>query len=184
MKINDILYFAPGIRFSEVDLNGSKLPDQFKHRVDWFYVEPAKKYAESRFPFAAGLLLVSCIDALAHLRFRKGVRDRFVKFAREELRSFSRDGIAVDFYEDFRNGLVHEGRLKNGGQFSPDIGKTVQQSDGILLVNPKHLAEEVSSALDSYVDLLRRDEAERQKLATTLRKELYEDFGVASDGIG
>jgi hypothetical protein len=46
-------------------------------------------------------------------------------------------------------------------------------------VNPKCLAIEVSSALDSYVDLLWRDDAERKKLAERLRKDLLKDFPVA-----
>ena len=87
--------------------------------------------------------------------------------------------MAERFYDEFRNGLVHEARLKNGAQFSLETGATVKQLDGILLVNPKFLAEEARSALDVWVTMLGRDDPERQRLADALRKDLAEDFRVA-----
>jgi len=165
MKIEDILYFAPGIKFSEVDLNGPKLPDQFRIRVDEFYLVPAQKCVEAKHAFAAGVLLVSCIDALAYMRFGGRAGKRFKRFTREQLLSFSSDDLANHFYDDFRNGLIHEGRLKKGGQFSLDIKRTVILSDGILIVNPTCLAQETSAALRSYLHLLQTDNAERKKLA-------------------
>jgi hypothetical protein len=180
MKINNILYFAPGIGFSKVDIDGPELPDQFKRRVNGFYIEPAQKCVECGYAFAAGVLLVSCIDALARIRFGGSVAKRFGRFTREQLQSFSSGDLAGRFYKEFRNGLVHEGRVKNGGQFSLDIGKTVLQSDGILVVNPKYLAQETSSSLNSYIDLLQREDAERQRLADMLRNDHSEDFRVAA----
>ena len=78
MKLGDVLYFAPGIRFDQVDLGGPRLPEQFRQRVRGFYIAPAEKCAEMDYAFAAGVLLVSCIDALARHRFGDGVgrRDR------------------------------------------------------------------------------------------------------------
>lgn len=76
MKIGDILYFAPKIRFGEVDLNGPRLPEQFKCRMAGLYVTPAEQCARGGHAFAAGVLLVSCIDALARLRFGGGVGQR------------------------------------------------------------------------------------------------------------
>lgn len=176
MKINDRLYFAPGIRFSEVDIDGPELPDHFRRRLDGFYIEPAEKCAQCGYAFAAGVLLVSCIDALAYMRFGGPVRKRFEKFTREQLRSFSSGDLAKRLYDDFRNGLVHESRVKNGGQFSLDVGETVIQSDGILIVNPTCLAQETSVALRSYVHLLQMDNAERKKLAERLNKDISEEF--------
>jgi hypothetical protein len=179
MNIRDILYFAPEIKFSDVDLNGPGLPLQFKRRMAGFYIEPAEECTRHGYAFAAGTLLVSCIDALAGLKFGDGVTRRFSKFAREELLSFPRRDMAKRFYEEFRNGLVHQATLKEGAQFSLDTRRTLTQLDEMLVVNPQYLAEEVSSALDSYVDLLRRDNAERKKLAERLREDLSKDFRVA-----
>jgi hypothetical protein len=179
MKIGDILYFAPEIRFGEVDLDGPGLPGLFGRRVAGFYITPAEDCANRGYAFAAGLLLVSCIDALARIRFRDGVAKRFGKFAVDELKSFSAPGVADRFYDEFRNGLVHECRLKNGAQFALDTGTTVEQLAGILIINPKYLAEEVRSALDSYVALLTRDEPEHRRLAASLTRDLAEDFRAA-----
>src|SRR4051812_11163377 len=86
MRVGDILYFAPGIRFRDVDVNGARLPDQYRQRIVGFYVEPAEGCAASRQAFASGVLLVSCIDALARVRFsERSVGDRIKRFAREEL---------------------------------------------------------------------------------------------------
>lgn len=179
MRIGEILYFAPGIRFDNVDLDGPSLPEQFGQRMAGFYIEPAEQCASRGYAFAAGVLLVSCIDALARIRFGDGVGKRFGKFALDELKSFSAPGVAERFYDEFRNGLVHEGRLKNGAQFSLEIGTTIEQLDGILVVNPKYLGNEVRSALDSFVALLQRDEVERTALADALKRDLSEDFRVA-----
>lgn len=182
MKIDDILYFAPKIKFSQVDWNGRKLANQFKARIEGFYLEPARKCAESEYAFAAGTLLVSCVDALARLRFGGNVKTRFTKFARKELQSFSRDNLAERFYEEFRNGLVHKARLKQGAQFSLGIGRTLKRFDGILVVNPEHLAGELSSALDSYGDLLRQNDTDRRELANRLKQDLSKDSTQLKNG--
>jgi hypothetical protein len=112
MRLGDILYFAPGIRFDGVDVDGPRLPEQFKRRMVGFYLEPARECTRLSFAFAAGVLLVSCVDALARLRFGDGVGKRFKKFAAEELQSLSGGDVAERLYDEFRNGLVHEARLK------------------------------------------------------------------------
>ena len=47
--------------------------------------------------------------------------------------SFQGDALAERFYEDFCNGLVHEGRVKNGDQFSLEVDETVKELQGLLL---------------------------------------------------
>src|SRR5947209_7718539 len=179
MRVGDILYFAPGIRFGQVDLKSPGLPDQYRQRMNGFYVEPAEGCAAHGHAFAAGVLLVSCIDALARARFNNpNVGDRIKRFAREELQSFSKGGLATRFYEDFRNGLVHEARIKNGGQFSLEIGSTVEQLRGVLLINPARLGVEVRSAINGYAALLERDAAARQRLARALARDHARDFAV------
>jgi hypothetical protein len=103
------------------------------------------------------------------------------KFAREDLRSFSDDARAKRFYEEFRNGLVHEGRLKNGAQFSLETSATVEPVNGILLVNPTYLAAEVRSALDAYVALTTNDVGERGRLGASLWQDLEDDFRLLEE---
>ena len=144
-----------------------------------FYIEPAHECARSNHAFASGVLLVACIDALARLRFSGGVGRRFQKFVGEELRSFSGDGLAQRFYDNFRNGLVHEGRVKRGGQFSLETNTTLQEIGELLLINPMCLAEEVRAALDSYIAFLGRVDNERRRLVDALRQDYSDDFRMA-----
>jgi hypothetical protein len=106
-----------------------------------FYVEPAEACADRGQAFASGVMLVSCIDALARVQFSDPkVGDRIKRFAREQLKSFPTEALATRFYDDFRNGLVHEARIKEGGQFSLEIGGTVEELSGVMLINPARLA--------------------------------------------
>lgn len=181
MKIGDRLYFAPGLTFDQVDIDGRGLPTQFKSRIDGLYLGPAKECAQHGHSFAAGVLLVSCIDALARFRFDRGsVEQRFVTFATKHLPGFSDDGLATRFYEEFRNGLVHEARIKKGGQFSLDSNETVEELEGVLLINPRHLAQEVSMALESFVELLIQDTAQRQRLAMRLKADFSVEFAITT----
>src|SRR5262245_37143228 len=103
------VFFAPGIGFEEVDPNGAEFLRQFEQRIEGFYLAPAVDCIGSDHAFAAGTLLVSCVDALA--RFKYGiaatVHYRFTNFASNELVSFG-GGLSERFYDEFRNGLVHE----------------------------------------------------------------------------
>ncbi len=128
MKIGEVIYFAKGIPFSQVDLDGQRLLEQFQRRIKDLYIVPAQECADQEHPFAAGVLLVSCIDALARLRYGGGVGERFKKFLRDYVDSFATDHLAKKFYDNFRNGLVHEARLKTGAQFSLELTETVVES--------------------------------------------------------
>jgi hypothetical protein len=180
MRVGDILYFAPGIRFRDVDVKGPRLPDQYRQRIVGLYVEPAEACATNGQSFASGVLLVSCIDALARVRFSEPkVGDRIRRFAREELKSFRSEARATRFCDDFRNGLVHEARIKEGCQFSLEIGSTVEELDGLMLINPARLAAEVRASVDAFADMLNRDDAARQVLAYTLARDHARDFANA-----
>lgn len=181
MVIGDVLYFAPNIRFRDVDLHGAGLPAQYAQRIEGFYIAPAADCASRDQAFASGVLLVSCIDALARARYGiNAVGERFKRFAEKELPSFRTAGLAERFYDEFRNGLVHEGRIKNGGQFSLEVGGTIViELDGLLMINPAALCKEVQVSLDSYVDFLRRDAAARQSLSQALARDHAKDFAKA-----
>ncbi len=183
MDINGILHFAPGIPFSTVDWGGDSLPEQFSCRIMGFYLEPAAICAQNGHAFAAGLLLVSCIDALARLKYRSNdVGQRFKRFLKE-LESFKDSNLAQRFYDEIRNGLVHESRLKNGAQFTldPIVDEAVTTRIGdILLINPKLLLAEVRDALDSYIELLEQDAHELRLLSASLTLDLGKDIQVAN----
>jgi hypothetical protein len=169
----------------DVDWEGNGLPGQFRRRIEGFYLEPTECCIESGCAFAAGLLLVSCIDSLARLKYRRfdrnDVSGRF-KDLLKELPAFGAGNFRQRFYDDIRNGLVHEARLKNGAQFTLDstADKAVTEGAGsILLVNPSHLLTQVRKALNDYIRLLEADEHERCLLSASLMLDLEKDFRVA-----
>jgi hypothetical protein len=177
MRIGDYLYFAPGVRFSQLDLSGPGIAEQYEARIRGFYLDPAYELACARHAFASGLLLVACIDALAGLRYKCGMGQRFKQWLKEELAGcFTDDDARESFYEDFRNGLVHEARIKKGGEFSLEQGTTVTACGGSPRINPLHLWKEVSAALSAYVKTLREDEAERTKFVANLRSTFEQEL--------
>ncbi len=173
MRIGDFLYFAPGIKFSELDLTGTGIAAQYEARIRGFYLDPAYQLAQLQHVFASGVLLVSCIDALAKLRYGKRYRNkvgqRFKKWIKEELVSFKDTEFAHRFYDDFRNGLVHETRIKNGGEFSLEQKCTANVYYFSLRINPLNLYEEVVTALSRYKQQLISDQAFRDEFISNLR---------------
>lgn len=177
MRIGDVLFFAPHIRFHELDLDGDALPAQVAQRLVGFYLEPAAECCNRGQAFAAGLLLVSCIDALAGFRLGSPTTNKtFKQFTRESLKSFGDPSIEKRFYEQFRCGLVHEARIKGGGQFSLERAETVSELDGALLINPQRLHDEVRAALDSWVSELEADGAQRTSLSARLKKDFQSEL--------
>ena len=176
MRIEDQLYFAPNIRFADVDFGGAALPAQFRARMWGFYLAPAHACARGGHAFAAGALVLLCVDALARLQTSDPVVGRrFKKFVREHLPSFASEARADCLYDDFRNGLIHEGRIKSGAQFSLDTGETITSIDGIVLVNPGFLAHEVGGALDRYVDVLHADADARRRFLDAISRDHDDD---------
>ena len=172
MRIREHLYFAPDVKFSELDMSGDILPDQFKKRIRGYYIDPAIKAAEAGHAFASGLLLVACIDALAY--FETGseqVSERFRQWCKMHLASFNDDEMSWRLYKDFRNGLVHNARINNGGEFTLESDCTVEVEESILSINPLRLAEEVSDALNRYIERLKADDGERACFLARIRSD-------------
>jgi hypothetical protein len=176
MRIGDFLYFAPGIKFSELDLSGTGIAAQYEARIQGFYLNPSYSLVLAKHAFASGVLLVSCIDALAKLRYGNGVGERFKKWTREELDSFKDSEFARLFYDDFRNGLVHETRIKNGGEFSFEQKNTAIVYYFSLRVNPLYLHEEVVKALSRYKQELISDSVLRSKFVSNLRESFEQEL--------
>ena len=169
MRIEDQLYFAPGILFADIDLRGDDLPRLISARLRGFYLEPAYYSAQKGHAFAAGLLVLAGVDALARMQTGDGhVKRRYIKFARNNLPSFATAESAERLYENFRNGLIHEGRIKLGAQFSLETPDTLMRLERIMIINPVRLADEVCRALDAYLAALHRDAHARQRLSNSL----------------
>lgn len=165
MRLSDELYFAPDIKFSQLDLTGEKLPAQLKERIDFFFIQPTDVLLRGNYLFTTGIILVSCIDFLASIPdISKPVGERFKKWCHEELPGMN-SAICELFYNDFRNGLVHEARIKNGGEFSLDSGSTLFDIYGeSLRVNPKLLHAEVEKVFNNYILKLKKNKEPRELL--------------------
>lgn len=176
MRIDDLLYFAPGIRFDEVDFSGRDLPEQFRERLEGFYLRPASLCADAGAAFAAGVLVLACIDALARIQIGGAVGERFIKFAAAELPSFNLQERAARLYFEYRNGLIHEARIKKGAQFTLQFDTTLTDLDGVLIINPRSLLHELREALLRFVAHLQSNSEATDSLIAVLRSDHAEDF--------
>lgn len=181
MRIGDELHFSPKYKFSELNWDDkTDVIEAFKDRVEGFYVGPTQKLNRDKDGFAAGLLCVATIDFLARISLdANGVKDRIVKWLRTNIIGFEYPDLADRFYEEFRNGLVHEGRIKNAGQFSYEYRKVISVVDGTMLVNPDLLSNAVMSSFQMYLKKLRTDDLIYQALRSTLLSDFKREVELA-----
>jgi hypothetical protein len=174
----NFIYFAPNLKFSDLDLTGNRLPTQLQQRIDGFYLTPALSLAETRDAFAAGVLVVCAIDALAWFRGGGvGSTARIEAFCRKIPDLDVNDNVEV-FCRDFRQGLVHQGLVKNGGEFSFDLERIAKRDHERLIVNPECLALQMRQMLKDYIDELYRDPGATKRLLSTVTR----TFKVALTG--
>jgi hypothetical protein len=179
MRIEDKLYFSPGVTFSQLDLSGEKLAGQVKNRIDYFFLKPVGLLLEKKYSFAAGVILVSCIDYLAKICYPSttGVGERIKKWCKEQLPSFNPDSSQL-FYEHFRNGLVHEAMIKNGGEFNLKTGVTVKKNRKSLSINPSLLHREIEKAFTDYLERITTDKSTRQELVESIKRDFKYELNI------
>ncbi|MFC0214418.1 hypothetical protein ACFFK0_18470 [Paenibacillus chartarius] len=183
MRVEDGIYFSPNLKYYDIDFNHpDSLVEAFRDRIKQYYIEPIKKLNDDHDAFAAGLICVTTIDVLSRLKYDiDEVRKRYVGWLISEIPDFGLPGlknkeqkVADLFYRQFRNGLVHEGRIKDGGQFSYLFGDLITLEDSFMVINPRQLVEKIEIAFDKYIfDVLSKPE-ELQKLL----KIIEQDFGA------
>lgn len=195
MRIGDVLFFAPNHRFADLNLGDStSLIKAFKARVEGFYLVPARKLLEADDAFAAGVICVTLIDFIA--RYSSGGKEavgaRFTSWLKDNIAEFKDPDplkplrtLAGRFYDDFRNGLVHEGRIKNLGQFSTDLrephdfpARLLALIDGGMIVNPALLIGKTDEAITRYFESVLKDVSEFEKLKRQLEVDFQAEIGV------
>lgn len=189
-RVNEELYFSPKYKFTDLDWDSDiKLIDAFQDRVEGFYLLPAKELNQSRkYSFATGVLCVSTIDFLARIQTgKKKVGERFEQWLNDNISDFSPNDkdkssrtIAHRFYDEFRNGLVHEGRIKNAGQFSYEFTELVNTKASVMIVNPDSLLNAINSAFDGYLNKLKEEESAFQAFMNALKIDFKEDIGYVN----
>lgn len=194
MRIGDILYFSPSYKFSALKWDDKEtLIDAFKDRVNGFYIKPAMKLNEKENGFATGVLCVTTIDFLARIvTGTDKVKKRIIGWLKDNIEEFGkvdpddpRQTLAERFYEEFRNGLVHEGRVKNAGQFlysSPeyDFKELVKVKDGIMIVNPDRLLNAINGSFEKYMDQVNRKGFVFHQFRCALIRDFQKDIEYAN----
>lgn len=153
MRIDDVVYIAPGIKMIDFDITDkTAVLETFKSRIIHYYLKPAEKLNGLEDAFASGVLLMTAIDAITY--YSIGGNNRLKDFMAQcnliaHLDEATRKRIVKAFDDYFRNGLVHEGRIKNGCQFSYQYAFTYFD-DSFLVPNPKILHETVAAYFEKY----------------------------------
>jgi len=183
MRIGDILYFSPKYRFDQINWNDKeKLIEAFRDRVEGFYLNPARVLNEHKYAFGSGILCVTTIDFLARITNNsERVGQRIKRWLTENMPKYFDETLAQRFHEEFRNGLVHEGRIKNCGQFSYDFDELVHQENGIMVVNPNLLLEKIIDSFESYMTKVRTDNFTFQLFKCAILRDFQEDIKCAKN---
>jgi len=125
------------------------------------------------------LLCVATIDFLSRLMIGGNkVKDRFTTWLKKNISEFN-DHLANKFYKDFRCGLVHEGRIKNCGQFSYELRNLVSLEGNIMIINPSELLQKIRNALENYIMMIKGDREAFQKFKEALLKDFQRDTEIA-----
>lgn len=186
MRIADVLFFAPGIKFSDLDFEHSELIiEAFQRRVEGFYLAPACHLIDKNEAFACGLICSATIDLIARYSLPKvkKVGCRICIWLRNNIPDFNRAetgyaALAERFYEDFRNGLVHEGRIKNLGQFSFDYSTLITFVDGAMIINPKFLLKSINCAFNKIYQTLKTDKKQSKIFISQLKEDFKEEIAA------
>jgi len=156
--------------------------DAFKSRIEDFYIKPATQLVESNNFFAAGVLSVCTIDLIARYELASDkVGERFVSWTNKYIKEFNlKDSnnpgktFSDRFYSDFRNGLVHEGRIKGGSQFSDFFPDLITLEGKIMVINVRLLIDSISKSFDCFIKQI----SENTERYTLFKDTLLNDFKI------
>ena len=179
MKIKDHLYFAPGVSFHGLNVYAPDILGKFRRRIEGYYLEPARLLTKEEHAFAATVLLVSCLDALARYdsinpKNSGGNRKRYIDWLNANMPKVFSENFATIFYDDIRCGAVHEARIKNGCVFTFYTGSAIFCENNIMAVNPERLADHVTDALNQFCEARTADPSKLKKF----QDDLKDDFNI------
>lgn len=90
--------------------------------------------------------------------------------------NFTNRTLADRFNDEFRNGLIHEGRIKNVGQFSYDFPEIINMEEEVMIVNPGKLLCKIEFLLDNYIKQVKESESLFLKFRESLRKDFKREI--------
>jgi len=203
MKIENKIYFAPGIEFKSVDWNDHQaLLEHFKARVYAYYIIPAQRMSEwlqdaEKDPFISlgiafgnGVIGCTTIDFLARVELNTNeVGSRYTQWLKKYIPEMDNPNpdnqtqtIAYRFYDEFRNGVVHEGHIKNAGQFSLDADpfyppfQVFAFIDHAMVVHPFNLLKTIEAGLHQLCGDLQGDPVKLANFALNLKATFQKDI--------
>jgi hypothetical protein len=152
MRIGDVLYFSPRYRFSDLDFEKPEIIAKgFQDRVEGFYFIAAKRLIEERHAFAAGLVVCAGVEFVA----TAWDGQEPAEWLHLNVAAFRNDpSLAKRFWDRFRHGLTHEGRIRSFGQFSFDIAAIMSEEGHVLIVNPALLLKAVEEAFRNQCETM------------------------------
>lgn len=180
MRIDDIIYFSPELK--AIDLNfedRDQVVSSFKSRILEYYIKPARLMNENEHAFATGVILMTAIDAITNYSSGSGDRIKFFASGMSEVARFEpsvRSKIVKHFDDSFRNGLIHEGRVKNCGQFSYNYGSLLTFEHDCLIINPSKLLQEVESYFADFLETIKKDKSAYYSFIKMLKRQFENDI--------
>lgn len=186
MKKENITYFAPDYPFTRllVTTDPIEIIGAYRRRIFGFYLNVAKKLMDTKDEaqaFSAGIMCFAAIDAIA--RTEMGIDEsgpRVKQWLQDHISDFRNldDTHMKRVYDEFRCGLMHEARIKNGGYFTYEIASVVDVSkDDIISINPEKLLKNVEIAFTEMLD----NETKGQHSAENFRDLIIADFKIDLD---
>ncbi|WP_131537883.1 hypothetical protein [Pedobacter nototheniae] len=176
MRIDDAIFFSPSLKLEELNLNDKgQILKYFPERIKEYYLKPVAVLVDNKMAFAAGALECLLIDALARYSSAEpGVGKRIADWCESNLGVS--DKTAKAFYQFFRCGLLHEGHIKQFGQFCFDesyIQEPLIEQQNFIVVNPKYLLQSIEEFFTDFMENLATD----ANLYNNFHHKLSEDFG-------
>lgn len=184
MKIGKRLHFSQNYSYLKVNWDEREcLIKAFKDRVETFYIQPAELLSKNELGFAVGILCITTIDFLSKFKFDDG--KRLVKWIKEYIDDFnqpnpdnSNQTYADRFYDEFRDGLIHEGRIKNAGQFSYECQEIVKVKEGVMEVNPKKLLSVIKNFFSNFITQIKEDDEKFLQFENSLKNDFAKEIDL------
>ncbi len=181
MRINNIIYFSPDLKLAALDLNNkTQILKHFPERIAGYYLEPIDELVQRKMAFAAGaieFLLIDAFSRYASPENRVGIRIK--DWCTNNLQINTKN--ASGFYKFFMCGILHEGHIKQFGQFSfdPEFNKPVQELQGYIVVNPANLLTSLQKHLADFVKKLESDATLYNVFLGRLKADLEDEIKLA-----
>jgi hypothetical protein len=187
MRFEDEIYFSKNYQWSSIDFDDKiGLLNKFTDRIQTLYLDQITylnkddSYYNS---FAVGVLLFATIDFVGgYLTSKNGFNNKLLEFLKsnESFNTASKDTqivISKKITESFRNGIIHNGRVKESCQFDYDFENTLFVfHDEILIINTKFLESLVEDVLKNYIDRVKTENEEMNNFINRFKNDFSDEI--------